>query len=197
MKKFIITTAVGGMLFLVPLVVVVFIIGKAFQIMSVLAEPLVKLIPVESIAGVGLVNILTMLIMLVVCLVVGLIAKSRRAQFVYRKSDSVLAELVPSYTWIKTVAKNLAGEAETDAFKPVLIRFDDQWQMAFEMERGPDNLVVVFIPGAPDVRSGSVAYVTADRVEPLAASFMVINKTLKHMGKGAAALLPEQLSEKP
>jgi uncharacterized membrane protein len=192
MKKFFVTTAVGGMLFLIPLVVVTLIIGKAFKIMIVIAGPIAKIIPVEGIAGIGLINILAILIMLLVCLITGLIAKSRRAQSVYNNSDGILAELVPSYTWIKTVMKNIAGKVDTESFKPILLKLDDQTQIAFEMERGPNNQVVVFIPGAPDVRSGSVAYVTEDRVEPLAASFLTINKTLKHMGQGAAALLPKK-----
>jgi len=192
MKKFLITTVVGGMLFLIPLVLVTFFIGKAFKIMKVIALPIGKLIPVESIGEIGLVNILAGLIILLVCLAAGLIARSRFAQSFYDKSDSLLAELVPSYTWIKTVMKNLAGEVETNAFKPVLVSFDDQMQIAFEMERSVDNLVVVFVPGAPDVRSGSVVYVTADRVQPLATTFMTVNRTLKHMGRGAANLLPEK-----
>jgi len=192
MKKIIVTTVVGGMLFMIPLVFVTLIFGKAFQIMTVIAKPIDKLLPVEHIGGVGLVNILAVLIMLLFCMITGLIAKGPRAKSFYKKSDSILGELVPSYLWTKTVMTNLAGNEDTEQFKPVLVRLDDQLQIAFEMERGLDNLVVVFFPGAPDVRSGTVAYVTADRVEPLATSLLAINKTLKHMGKGAAVLLPEK-----
>ena len=190
MKKFLITTAVGGMLFLIPLVVVTLILGKAFKIMLVVAGPIAKIIPIEGIAGIGLINIVAVIVMVLACLIAGLIAKNLRARSIYNKSESILAELIPSYTWIKTVMKNIAGEVDTKAFKPVLVRLDDQMQVAFEMERGRDNQVVVFIPGAPDVRSGAVAYVTEDRVQPLTTSFLKINKTLKHMGQGAAELLP-------
>ena len=100
------------------------------------------------------------------------------------------SELAPSYIWSKTVVRNLAGDVDTEQFKPVLVTLDDQLLLAFEMERSEDGLVVVFMPGAPDVHSGTGAYLTADRVEPLATSLLVINRTLKHMGKGAVALLP-------
>ena len=190
MKKFVITTAIGGMLFLIPLVFLVLILGKAFKIMTMVAEPLGRFLPVDSIAGVGLIDLLALVAMLLFCFLAGLIARSPMAQRFYQRIDNVLLELIPGYAWSKTVMKNLGGEAETDRFKPVLVTLDDQLQLAFEMERSADNLVVVFLPGAPDVRSGSVAYVTADRVKPLDTSFLSMNKTLKHMGKGAAALLP-------
>jgi uncharacterized membrane protein len=190
MKKFLVTAAIGGMLFLVPVVFVVLILGKAFQIMTRLAEPVGKLFPVDHIAGIGLINIVATLLLLLICVIAGLIAKSPLAQSFYKKIDGVLAELVPSYIWSKTVVRNLAGDVDTERFKPILVTLDDQLLLAFEMERSPDGLVVVFMPGAPDVHSGTVAYVTAERVQPLATSLLEINRTLKHMGKGAVALLP-------
>jgi len=190
MKKFVVTAAIGGMLFLVPLVFVVLIFGKAFQIMTRLAEPISKLLPVDHIAGIGLINVVAVLLILLICVMAGLIAKGPLAQSFYKKLDGLLAQLVPSYIWTRTVVRNLAGDVDTEQFKPVLVTLDDQLLLAFEMERSPDGLVVVFMPGAPDVQSGTVAYVTADRVQPLATSLLEINRTLKHMGKGAAALLP-------
>ena len=191
MKKFLITTLIGGILFLIPMVVIVAILGQAFQIMLRVAEPVEKLLPVDSIAGVGMINILAWAIMLLVCLAAGLIARSSPAQSLYRKLDGILLELIPGYAWTKTVMSSVAGsEQVAEEFKPVLVTLDDQMQVGFELERTPEELVVVFFPGAPDVRSGAVAYVTADRVVPVEAGFLAINKSMKHMGRGAAQLLP-------
>jgi uncharacterized membrane protein len=190
MKKFFVTAAIGGMLFLVPLVFVALIFGKVFQIMTRLAEPISKLLPVDHIAGVALINIVAVLLILLVCVIAGLLARGPLAQSFYKRIDGVLAELVPSYIWSKTVVRNLAGDVDSERFKPVLVTLDDQLLLAFEMERSEDGLVVVFMPGAPDVHSGTVAYVTAERVQQLETSLLVINRTLKHMGKGAVALLP-------
>jgi uncharacterized membrane protein len=190
MKKFLTTTAIGGVLFLVPLVFIVMIFGKAFEIMSAVAKPLERFLPIDTVAGVGMINILAILIMLLVCVIAGLIARSRPAQAFYQRVDSVLLELIPGYAWTKTVLSSVGGKSVTDEFKPVVVTLDDQMQIAFELERTENGLVVVFFPGAPDVRSGSVAFVTPERVVPVEASFLAINKTMKHMGRGGAALLP-------
>jgi uncharacterized membrane protein len=192
MRKFLLTTAMGGLLFLVPLVFIVVVLGKAYTIMSVVAGPLARYLPGQSIAGIGLINILAVLIMLLVCVLAGLIAQSAPARSFYRKLDGVLLELVPGYAWTKTVVRNVGGEVDTEQFKPVLVTLDDQMQIGFEMERGLPDLVVVFFPGAPDVHSGAVAYVTADRVQPLDTSLLGVNRIMKHMGRGAAQLLPHQ-----
>jgi uncharacterized membrane protein len=191
MKKFLISTAVGGALFLVPTVFIIVILEKAFQIMTLVAQPIEKLLPIDSVVGIGMVNFLAAFFILLIFLLSGLIARSKHAQSFYKKLDGVLLELIPGYAWTKTVVSSL-GETEeaNDHFKPVLVTFDDQMQIGFELERSPDNLVVVFLPGAPDVRSGAVAYVTAERVAPLDTSFLTINKCMKHMGHGAAGLLP-------
>jgi len=197
MKKFVVTATVGGMLFLIPLVFVVVIFGKAFQIMTRVAEPIIRVLPADHIAGIGLVNIVAALLVLLICIVAGLIARGPKAQAFYQKIDGALAELVPSYIWTKTVVRNLAGDVDTESFKPVVVRLDDQLVLAFEMERDSDGLVVVFMPGAPDVHSGTVAYITADRVEPLSTSLLDINKTLKHMGKDALPLLAKKSRATP
>ena len=46
--KFLKTTIVGGLLFLVPVVAVVVVIGKALNFMEAVAEPVAKVLPIDS-----------------------------------------------------------------------------------------------------------------------------------------------------
>ncbi len=194
MKKFLTTTALGGILFLVPLVFVVLILGKAYELMLRVAEPISRLLPSDTIAGVGILNLIAIAVMLLLCLLAGLIARSRPARRLYNRFDRVLLELIPGYAWTKALVSSLGDTGEvTEKFKPVLVRLDDQMQLGFEMERTDTDLVVVFFPGAPDVRSGSVAYVEASRVSTAEGNLLAINKSLKLMGIGAVKLLPADI----
>jgi uncharacterized membrane protein len=191
MKKFLISTTIGGALFLVPSVFIIIVLEKAFQIMTMVANPIEKLLPIDTVLGVGMINFLAVSLILLVFIFSGLIARGKAAQSLYKNIDGVMLELIPGYAWTKTVVSSLEQSGEVnDHFKPVLVTLDDQMQVGFELERSPNNLVVVFLPGAPDVRSGAVAYVTAERVAPLESSFLTINRCMKHMGRGAVALLP-------
>jgi len=51
---FIMTTVIGGLLFLVPVVFLVIILGKAVGFMMVIAEPMADFLPVDTVGGVAL-----------------------------------------------------------------------------------------------------------------------------------------------
>ena len=187
------TTLIGGVLFLIPLVFVVVVFGKAFQIMKVVATPLGKLIPVESFAGFAIVEILTVLVMILCCLFAGMIARSPWGQKVSKKLDAVLLQMIPGYAWVKGITGDIHDENAEDVLKPVLVRFDDQFQLGLEVDRAADGLVAVYLPGSPDPRSGAVSYVTGDRIQPVNAGFKAVVKICKNLGRGSTVILSGQI----
>jgi uncharacterized membrane protein len=189
MRRLIRTTLIGGIIFLIPLVFVVVVVGKAIQIMKSVAVPLGNLIPFETVAGIAVVPILTTLFMVFSCLTAGMLARSPWGQKVYKKLDTVLLQIIPGYAWIKGVTGDIRDEDAEEVLKPVLVRFDDQYQLAFEVDRATDGLVAVYMPGAPDPRSGTVSYVTSDRIQPVEAGFKAITKICKNLGRGSGAVL--------
>ena len=186
------TTLIGGVIFLIPLVFIVVVFGKAFQIMKVVATPLSKLIPFESVVGFAVVEILTVLVLILVCVLVGMLARSPWAQKVYEKLDAVLLQVIPGYAWIKGITGGIHDQDASDVLKPVLVRFDDQFQLAFEVDRASDGLVAVYLPGSPDPRSGTVSYVTADRIQPVDAGFKAVVKICRNLGRGSGKILSGQ-----
>jgi len=192
MRLLIRTTLIGGVLFLIPLVFVVAIFGKAVQIMTSLAVPLGKLIPIDSVAGIAVVPILATLIMFFACLIAGLLARSPAGQKVYTKLDAVLLQMIPGYAWVKGVTGGISDEDAEEVLKPVLIRFDDQFQLGYEVERKTDGLVAVYLPSSPDPRSGTVSFVEDDRVQSIDVSFTAISKICKNLGRGSITMLSGQ-----
>jgi len=69
--------------------------------------------------------------------------------------------------------------------EPVLARFDDSWQIALEVERIPGGVVTIYLPGAPDPWSGSVCFVTEDRIQSLELTLPPVLRILKGIGKGS------------
>ncbi len=182
------TMVIGGLIFLVPFAVVLLVFGKVFSVSKRLAEPLDKMIPIEAVAGIALANILAVVIILLACFLAGIVATSTRGQRLYRRIDEWLLNLIPRYAFVKSLTESLGGQQES-TLRPVLVRFDDLSQIAFEVDRGPDDLVTVYLPGSPDTWSGSVAQVTADRVDALAGDFTSVVQSLRKIGRGASALI--------
>lgn len=186
---FIKTTIVGGLMLLLPLVVVVLIIGKAFQISMVVAKPLGALIPVDSVGGVALANILAVLVIVVLCYLAGLVARFSGIRRKVAGIEELLIATLPGYAFAKTLVSGVVkAEDEVGKMTPVLVALDDYKQIAFEVERTPGGNVVVFLPGAPNPWSGSVAYFSEDRVEPLDMAPQDAIKNIRVLGRGSAKI---------
>jgi uncharacterized membrane protein len=186
---FIKATVVGGLLFLLPLVVVVLIIGKALQISMVVAKPLGALIPIDSVGGVALANILSVLVILVLCYLAGLLAQVSSIKNKVAGLEELLVAAIPGYAFAKTMVSGVVkAEDAVGKMTPVLVRLDDYKQIAFEVERTPGGNIVVFLPGAPNPWSGSVVYVSEDRVEPLDMAPQEAIKNIRVLGRGSARI---------
>lgn len=191
-RQFLRTTLVGGIIFLIPLVFVVAVLGKALQITKSVAVPIGNLIPIESVAGVAIVPILMTVILFLSCFLAGVAARSPAGQRVYKKLDTILLRMIPGYAWVKGVTGDISDEDAEKALKPVMVRFDDQHQLAFEVDRTADGLVAVYLPGAPDPHAGTVSFVTSDRVQSIDAGFKAVTRVCKNFGRGSGTVLSKR-----
>jgi uncharacterized membrane protein len=187
---FIKTMILGGLLFLFPLVIVTAVVGKAFKLMLRVTEPLDEVIPADSVADVATINLVAIAALLVGCFVAGLVAQSAVGRRVYQAADANLAGLVPGYAALRARLGSAVGDEERQkTLRTVFVQFDDQAQIAFEVERLPDGRAIVFLPGAPDAWSGSAVVVDADRVTPLDLEMREVVRLAKNLGKGGATVL--------
>ncbi len=184
--QFIKTTILGGVIFLIPFVVVIAVLGKAHQIMMLVAEPMSDWIPIEEVGGIALANVLALVAIVMSCFLFGLMAKSVPAKKIYRTVDATLAS-VPGYAFVKGFADSISrSEEHAKSFIPVIARFDDSAQISFEIERTPEGTVVVYLPGAPNPWSGTVVHLEQSRVEKLDMSVADAVKSIQSLGRGSA-----------
>ncbi len=183
---FVKATVVGGLVFLVPLVIVIAVLGKAFQVMLLLAKPLGALIRIDSVGDIAVVNLLAVVILVVLCFLAGLAAKSSLGKSTFQVLDAKLLMLFPGYAFVKGFSDTAVGENDQQALIPILAKLDDATHLAFEVDRTDRDLVVVFLPGSPNPWSGNVAYMTPDRVERLDMSLPEAVKCLRRLGRGTS-----------
>jgi uncharacterized membrane protein len=186
--SFLKTTLIGGLVFLIPFVIIVAVLGKAIKIMMLVAQPFAKMLPFEAISGIAIINLLALLIMIFLCFFAGLAARSAPGRSAFSWLDSKLMAVIPGYAFAKSFTGSLEKGEEKKVLVPVLARLDDQAQVGFEVERLENGLVSVFLPGSSDIWSGTVAYFTEDRVEILNIDFATVTKTLRTLGRGSQQL---------
>jgi uncharacterized membrane protein len=183
------TTALGGIVFLLPLVLLVVIVGKAFNIIKSVSSPLADHLSASTFAGYAVVDLLALTVLLLLTLLAGTLARSPLFNNFYRKVDAIILQVFPGYSWIKGMTGSLSDSDAEKSFKPVAVIQDDAVQIGYEVERLVDGWVTVYLPGAPNTRSGSVAFFTDDRVVQLDTSFAGIAGCLKTLGRGSGEII--------
>jgi len=186
------TTILGGVLFLVPLAFIAIVLDKAFEVSMLLAHPLDGLIPLDSFAGIAMANVIAIFLILAICLAAGLAAKTAMFSKRVGRIDNLLIDVMPGYAVAKGIVGGVAGKDDaTSVLSPVLVKFDDYDQLAFEVERMGDRCVV-FLPGSPSAWSGASVIVDAGRVTPLDLPPHQAVSLLRVMGRGTSKVdLPD------
>jgi len=191
--KFIRTSLVGGILFLLPVIVVVIILGKALAIARKIVAPLADHLPVESTIGLDTPVILAIALLVLFCFLTGVFARTALAQKVITWLETTVLSNLPGYEFIKNLSGNLLGDENKQSYPVVLARIEDSWQLGFLIERLKDGHLAVFVPGSPSPQSGSVYFMTEDRTRPLDVPSAAAMKCLKRYGLGSNELLGGRL----
>jgi uncharacterized membrane protein len=181
------TTLVGGLVFVAPLAVFVWVGSKAVQLLKRMAQPLEALLPLDRVVGVLAADVLVVAVLIFVCFLGGLLARKSAALRFIKKAETGVLWRIPGYGFIKALTDSLDKRAADAALRPVLIHFDDSAQLGFEVDQLPDGRRVVYVPGSPDPRAGAVMVMDAARVEAVPMTFVVALRDLRSVGRGLGA----------
>lgn len=187
--QFIQTTLAGGLLFLVPIIVLVIILGKALTFAHRLIDPLAARLPVESVVGLRTPVLLAIAVLVLFCFLAGFLARSALANKLVQGLEMAVLSQVPGYALLKSVSGSLLGIEPPGAYPVVLARLDETWQIGLRIEELENGLVAVFVPDAPNPQSGTVVFLSPDQFKPADIPLAAALKCLKRLGTGSNALL--------
>ena len=182
-------TIAGGLLFLLPVVLIVIVLSHAMQLAVKVAKPVSDFLPVETVIGVRGETVLAVLVLIFISLVAGLVASTNAGKRVIRWSENSVLGGLPQYQLVKSMAEGLAQVEKAESVHPALANIEGGWQIGYLLEPLEDGWVTVFLPQAPTPMSGNVMYLPADRVRPLGITMVQAMAIVKRMGVGSAKAL--------
>jgi len=195
MLKFIKTTIIGGLLFLIPFIVLVIILTKVYDLSLVVAKPMGDVIPLDQIGGVGLADILVVLMIGLVCFSAGVLAKGKYMKKLQSSIESNILMKIPGYQIVNTFIDGINKTEEASAnFNPIIVAFDDYEMLCFEIEKVSNNKTVVYQPGAPTPWSGAVLYIENARIKHLNISVQDALRNIQSLGLGTNELMKKKLT---
>lgn len=188
-KAFLKATVVGGVMFLVPVVLLLIVFGKGMQLAGKIAAPLAKLLPISHFGGVAVATLLAAAILLFLALLAGLAARTGPGKRITHWFEESLLGGMPQYRMVKSLAEGLTQIESGAGMKPVLVRGDEGWMLGYQVEQLPGDWRVVFLPASPTPMSGNVLYMEGERVQPLSITMHEAMVLVKRLGIGSAASL--------
>jgi uncharacterized membrane protein len=186
--KFLKTTIIGGLIFLIPVVVLVMAVGKALSVMKAVAEPAAEFLPIDSLGGVAIVNIIAAIIVLLISFLAGLLARTKPAKKFAGTVENAVLQKIPGYTLVKGVTDKIASP-DTESVHAVLVSLGHSSRVSIEIERVSKNRVVVYVPSAPNPWTGEVHVVNSDQVERLDCPITTVIEHVEQLGGGSSRYL--------
>jgi uncharacterized membrane protein len=181
-------TIVGGLLFLLPVALVLLVLRHAMQVAGKVARPISALLP-DAVTGAVVATALAVLLLLLVSFLAGLVARTNAGKRIMRLFEDSLLGGIPQYQLVKGMAEGLAQVENAEGVKPALVSIEGGWQIGYLLEPLENGWVTVFLPQAPTPMSGTVMYLRSDRVRPLDIPMAKAMSIVKHIGVGSRAAL--------
>jgi uncharacterized membrane protein len=177
------TTIVGGAVFLVPLVVVVFFGSKLLGFMEGLLQPIEARTGDLALGGVAFTTILALLLILVACYLFGLLGRTKHGHGVLEWAQKGIAAVAPSFGMYNELLNEIGGEGANASV--VLVPTDAGWTLAISFEAQGDSPRLVFIPGAPQWTEGSLALAPPENVRPTDLTVAELIALLRRCGRSS------------
>jgi uncharacterized membrane protein len=193
MKHFLKTTVIGGVIFLLPVALVLFILGHALMLAAKLIEPVSAHLQIErfgTLTGISIVTTLSVVFLVLVSFMAGLMARTAIGTQMTDWFEHSLLGRMPQYRMVKSMAEGMASAEKASAMmKPALVRVDCGWQLGYVLEALENGWMVVLVPQAPTTMSGNVMYVPPDCVRVLDITMTEATTLIKRVGIGSGQTL--------
>jgi uncharacterized membrane protein len=184
-RRYLLGGLVTGFIIIVPVYLSILLLLKAMSSVRGLVKPVALLVP-DWLPGEDLI---AFLLLLILCLMVGMIVRTKAGRAVRERTERSLFERIPGYALLRSLTQRLVGEGRETAWKPALVEIEDALVPAFIIEEFDDGRYTVFVPSVPTPLAGAVYILERGRVHPIDVPFTQAIKVISRWGQGSKELV--------
>ncbi|PCK09826.1 MAG: hypothetical protein COA42_01875 [Alteromonadaceae bacterium] len=199
-KKFVKTSIIGGILVLLPVVILIAAFNWVFRLITNWIQPITNLVIRNNGMPELIGDVLVVVLISLICFFVGSLLSTSLGKWLHKHFDSYLIQLAPGYKLIKEIVGQFFGDSSTSPFsngevaKVNIFGGNSKTSVtALVTSRHPDGSFTVFVPTGPNPTSGNMYHVLAEQVElfpELAVEDMM--RTIIACGAGSAVLFKQE-----
>lgn len=194
-KNFLRTTILGGVIVILPTMILIFALRWLFGMVSSGIKPLTDLV-IDNIDLPNRYNeaIATALVISVIvlgCFFLGLFVRTRLGQWIYSGLENSVLSKAPGYKIVKETVHHFVGKKESPFASVALVQLyeNDTKVTAFITDRHDDGTVTVFVPTGPNPTSGFIYHLHQKFVHPVAVSVEDAMRSVISCGAGSEKLI--------
>lgn len=186
--RFVYRTIVGGVVFLLPLLLLLVLVRQAVKVLGAILSPVASHLPIQPSFGMDRPEIAAALLLLLLGFLAGLIAQAGIASRASEAMERMIVSKMPGFRLFKSIAQGAAG-IDRGEVKVVMADIDGAWIMGFILEQHASGLLTVYIPSAPTPTSGSIYFLNEHQVRRVNVPPGAAAKCIMQLGAGAPQLL--------
>lgn len=198
--NFIKSTIYSGIIFSIPLAIVLFLLLKVIKSIIEYTEPFVKSLGIQTIFGRFTMIIVVIVLIFFIFFLAGLLLKLRFARLIHNNVDLFALKYIPGYDKIISQSKMVIDEKLNrknnlyDSWQCYLIKTSQYWRLVFLINNKSEK-ITLFYPASPDPMSGNVRFISRTDFESLEKIAVETGEAITHMkkyGDGIAELFSKQ-----
>lgn len=186
MMKMLKTTALGGIVFLLPFGILLLILHEIVDFMLKFAEPVASLFQEDDYVGISLAGGFAVIGILLTCFLAGLAAHTAALSGFSSKTDQFLSDLVPGYGMIRTrIAAAMNSEEFAASRQVVTVHVGGLRRYAFLIEEKHESgEALIFLPAAPNAETGVLGFVPLSDLTLVDVPAHKIHRAFQFYGRG-------------
>lgn len=196
-KIFFRTTIIGGIIVILPTIILIFAFNWLFGFVRNAINPLTNLVenkltlPDQYEALIATILVLSVIIL--ICFFLGLFVRTRLGQIIYHGFENSLLQKAPGYKMIKETVNQFLGKKASPFSSVALVQiFENETKVtAFITDKHEDGTITVFVPTGPNPTSGFIYHLDQKYVHPVAVSVEDAMRSVISCGAGSGKLLKE------
>ena len=190
-RNFIINTFLGGVIIILPALVLYSIATWLFNYINDTARPLTKIIISQLSVSDTSASLLTLVVVFILFSIIGMLVRTRLGSVFYNLFENWTLARIPGYKTIKDLIAQVTGD-KTGLFKYVaLVKLggNDYSATGFIVEDYDNQFVTAFIPCGPNPTTGFIYHIPKENIERLHVSVEVAMRTIIACGSGSAKFI--------
>ena len=187
-KNFLSTVFVGGLLAILPIVIIFKVFSWIFTWLMEFIQPFTTVITSNIGVNITAAKIIATTAVILSCFLIGILVKTAWGKWLQSFTERWFLQKIPGYTTLKEIFNQFQPDNKQNFSKPVLITLDQgtNYLMGFVTDKYEEDRYSVFIPTSPSPVNGFVVQTTSESIKFIDAPSETVMRSVLSCGVGVS-----------